>query len=276
MRDPRNWARPAAALLAGTAAGTALVVLRARRRAAGDAAAERRRHAQGRGAHARRHRARDPQAARRALSPPSARRAPASAAERPLKRPAGPGPARLSLRNGHLLPPPLARDRRLVLELRAPDLPRLHDEHAGRDALPRVLAPAHEGQAAARHRDGPARHLRADRDQRDRLPDRAGAADAVRHGHPRQGDRRRRALPRSDRRRPRLLPPRLRRLPAREPAAHRLQHVPALHPRADARAGDRGRALRGDLLHLPAGRLLRRAARDRPPRASAPPARSSA
>ncbi len=33
MRDPRNWARPAAALLAGTAAGTALVVLRARRRA---------------------------------------------------------------------------------------------------------------------------------------------------------------------------------------------------------------------------------------------------
>jgi hypothetical protein len=33
MRDPRNWARPAAALLAGAAAGTGLVVLRARRRA---------------------------------------------------------------------------------------------------------------------------------------------------------------------------------------------------------------------------------------------------
>jgi hypothetical protein len=32
MRDPRNWARPAVALVAGTAAGTALVVLRARRR----------------------------------------------------------------------------------------------------------------------------------------------------------------------------------------------------------------------------------------------------
>jgi hypothetical protein len=32
MRDPRNWARPAAALLAGTAAATALVILRARRR----------------------------------------------------------------------------------------------------------------------------------------------------------------------------------------------------------------------------------------------------
>ena len=33
MRDPRNWARPAAAVVAGSAAGTALVLLRARRRA---------------------------------------------------------------------------------------------------------------------------------------------------------------------------------------------------------------------------------------------------
>jgi hypothetical protein len=33
MRDPRNWVRPAAALLVGGAAGGALVVLRARRRA---------------------------------------------------------------------------------------------------------------------------------------------------------------------------------------------------------------------------------------------------
>jgi hypothetical protein len=32
MRDPRNWARPAAALVAGGVAGTALVLLRARRR----------------------------------------------------------------------------------------------------------------------------------------------------------------------------------------------------------------------------------------------------
>jgi hypothetical protein len=31
MRDPRNWVRPAAALAAGTIAGTALVVLRMRR-----------------------------------------------------------------------------------------------------------------------------------------------------------------------------------------------------------------------------------------------------
>jgi hypothetical protein len=33
MRDPRNWARPAAALVVGSAAGAALVLLRARRRA---------------------------------------------------------------------------------------------------------------------------------------------------------------------------------------------------------------------------------------------------
>ena len=33
MRDPRNWARPAVAIVAGGAAGTALVLLRARRRA---------------------------------------------------------------------------------------------------------------------------------------------------------------------------------------------------------------------------------------------------
>ena len=44
MRDPRNWARPAAALVAGTAAGAALVLLRAaaarrRRRAASTACA---------------------------------------------------------------------------------------------------------------------------------------------------------------------------------------------------------------------------------------------
>jgi len=33
MRDPRNWARPAAAVVAGGAAGSALILLRARRRA---------------------------------------------------------------------------------------------------------------------------------------------------------------------------------------------------------------------------------------------------
>src|SRR5271166_2579593 len=33
MRDPRNWARPAAAVVVGSAAAGALVILRARRRA---------------------------------------------------------------------------------------------------------------------------------------------------------------------------------------------------------------------------------------------------
>jgi hypothetical protein len=33
MRDPRNWARPAAAVVVGTGAGAALVVLRTRQRA---------------------------------------------------------------------------------------------------------------------------------------------------------------------------------------------------------------------------------------------------
>ena len=42
--------------------------------------------------------------------------------------------------DGHLLPPSEPRDRRLVLQLRPADLPRLHDADAGRDALPGVLA----------------------------------------------------------------------------------------------------------------------------------------
>ena len=46
---------------------------------------------------------------------------------------------------GDLLPPPGPRDRRALLELRAADLPGLHDVHAGRHALPRVRPPAHEG-----------------------------------------------------------------------------------------------------------------------------------
>ena len=33
MRDPRNWVRPVAAVAVGTAAGAALVILRARQRA---------------------------------------------------------------------------------------------------------------------------------------------------------------------------------------------------------------------------------------------------
>jgi hypothetical protein len=40
MRDPRNWARPAAAIVVGSGAGIALVVLRMRRRARPGVAAD--------------------------------------------------------------------------------------------------------------------------------------------------------------------------------------------------------------------------------------------
>ena len=65
MRDPRNWVRPAAALVAGGAAGAALVLLRARRRAQQRPPASLHGVARGRRARAARPRARDAQAARR-------------------------------------------------------------------------------------------------------------------------------------------------------------------------------------------------------------------
>ena len=46
-----------------------------------------------------------------------------------------------------VLPTSGAGDERLLLELRAPDLPRLHDLDPGRDALPGMRAPADQGQA---------------------------------------------------------------------------------------------------------------------------------
>ena len=60
---------------------------------------------------------------------------------------------------GDLLPPPRPRDRRALLELRAADLPRLHDHHVGRHALPGVRAPAHAGDARHRGRPRPTRVL---------------------------------------------------------------------------------------------------------------------
>ena len=133
MRDPRNWARPAAAIVAGGAAGTALVLLRARRRSQTTTgplgvrlpALDRtigRAHAQG-------PRARDAQAVRRALSD---------------------GLARLWPANGHLLSPSLARDGGLLLELWPADLPRLHDDDARRHALSGVRQTEHQSRAPAR------------------------------------------------------------------------------------------------------------------------------
>ena len=76
MRDPRNWVRPAAALVVGGSAGVALVLLRART-AAAFAVREPRRGARDGRARARGRRARGAQAARR-----RAERAPSPGAAR--------------------------------------------------------------------------------------------------------------------------------------------------------------------------------------------------
>ena len=53
-------------------------------------------------------------------------------------------------RGRDLLPASQPRDRRLLLLLRAADLPRLHDADPGRDALPGVRQPAHQGDQGGR------------------------------------------------------------------------------------------------------------------------------
>ena len=156
MRDPRNWVRPVVAAGVTATAGTALVVLRVRARQ-----------------HARRGESSTPDGVRRAHAPRH-------------RRGSSPGPAGPvgTSQSAGLLPPSHARDRRLVLQLRASDLPGLHDADLGRDALPGVRGRAHEGATAARpgcDRDVRASHLAvrpadlvghadADRDQRDRVP----------------------------------------------------------------------------------------------------------
>ena len=59
-----------------------------------------------------------------------------------------------------------------MLELRAPDLPGLHDAEPGRHALPGVRAPDDARSSGCRPpaAPSPARHVRPDRDLRDRLP----------------------------------------------------------------------------------------------------------
>ena len=67
-----------------------------------------------------------------------------------------------------LLPAPRPRDERLVLALRAADLPRVHDAVPGRDALPRVRRRPHARPTAIALRPprGAVRDLRPDRAQR--------------------------------------------------------------------------------------------------------------
>ena len=139
MRDPRNWVRPAAAVGVGTRRRRRAVVLRVRgRRAQAQAAAPHPVDFADRAADDRRRGS--SAAVRRATSTRTAAGAPADV-------------------DGHLLPPSRPRDRRLVLELRAADLPGLHDADAGRHALPGVRAqktkvkhdPRRWPQRAARH-----------------------------------------------------------------------------------------------------------------------------
>ena len=69
------------------------------------------------------------------------RRAPERAAPVVPRRALDPDTARISVvARADLLPPPGPRDRGLLLELRTPDLSRLHDAVAGRHALPGVRA----------------------------------------------------------------------------------------------------------------------------------------
>ena len=142
MRDPRNWVRPAAAVRhrrgrrhrAGRAAGAHPPPRP--QAAVGQPARAGRAHASG---------------LRRGSAPgppgPLSRRA--AAGDRSAAAPGRPGPLIPSAAHGHLLSPPLARDRRLVLLLRAADLPRLHDADLGGHALPGVRARAHQGQDGA-------------------------------------------------------------------------------------------------------------------------------
>ena len=189
MRDPRNWVRPAVAIVAGTAAGGALVLLRARRRAPGRPAGGRRAL---RGAR--------PLRPAGACATSRARRAGCSAtAERSPRR-------RRARRVGSL--PRMATCYRHPSRETA-----VSCSTCGRPICPDCMTPTPVGMRCPecsrqrtkvmRMRDmakRPARHLRADRDQRDRVPHRAGAVHALRHEHPRHGDRRRRPVPRGDRR----------------------------------------------------------------------------
>jgi len=147
MRDPRNWVRPAAAIVAGSAA--------ARRSSCCAHGAERaalpraRSASVGRRSTARRPSMRSGTCAsrtRRLLGDPLNRRARAST------NPAGWRPwssYALIADMATCYSPPLARDGGLVLELRPPDLSRLHDDDARGHALPRVRGPAHRRQDAA-------------------------------------------------------------------------------------------------------------------------------
>ena len=176
--------------------------------------------------------------------------------ERTLARPAASVPPPPM---ADVLPPPRSRDRRLLLELRPADLPGLHDADAGRHALPRVRAPAHEGAHAARRWASSRRSTYVlIADQRDRLRSArslgSGPARPRRDG--RLAGHRRRALRARDRRSQRRVLAAGHRAasctPASSTSRFNMYLLYILGP--DARAGDRARPLRDHLLRLAARR----------------------
>ena len=143
-----------------------------------------------------------------------------------------------SLRDGHLLPPPQPRDGRLVLELRTPDLPGLHDADARRHALPRVLAAEDPGAQPAL--DG--RWSRSRPTSCSRSTSRSSSGVRERAARARPGARRRRITrtARPVRRRPRVTTGGC--ISVRLPA-HGAVHIGPEHARAVlARAHDRAGA----------------------------------
>ena len=167
-------------------------------------------------------------------------------------------PFRTLGRNGRVLPPPGGRDRSLLLELRAPDLSRLHDSHSGWDEVPRMFPGEDQGRNGAdrgRRRWVPG-HQGPDRSLRPRLPLRDRNRDWRDIPWVQFGDLRLR--PEGDlRRRRSVVPADHQRVPTRVDLPPRLQHDRPVLPREDPRAFDRDPEVRLDLLRLDARRLVR-------------------
>ena len=164
----------------------------------------------------------------------------------------------------------------LLLQLRTPDLPRLHDHYAGRHALPGVRAPAHKvAHDARRWRGSAPGHQALIAHERDRVPDRgqsqftspaptstAGCSRKASSGATAWGS-----------------------TPVLASREQRFLHATSCTSASTCTCSTARALLEpaigslrfvDDLLHGAARRLLRRLVRDCRARASAPPARSSA
>ena len=262
MRDPRNWARPAAAAVVGAGAGTALVVLRVRGR----------------------HRARRQQSATCSSSPSARSRT------SPRKRGGSCPTAEPARGLGSHLPADSVTVPMAVCYRHPSRETGVSCSSCGRPICPDCMTPTSVGMRCpecARERtkvktvrqrlQRRRRHPDADRAQRDRVPGRDGVP-----AHRWAASGRRSApsfstAPSSVPTSPtaRVLAAAQRGVPARRLPPHRVQHGVPLPDGPAARAGGRAPELRGRLLRVAAGRLVRRAAvpaaGDRPSAPRAPP-----